>query len=139
RNGPVADVTVAVKGTGHMTATDEWGQYRIEASAGDILVFRRLGYLEQEITLGAQTAVNVSLVESVQDIEEVVVVGYGTVKKKDLTGAVAQVGAKEVNAFPNASALQALSGRAPGVHIRQSSGAPGPSVSVRVRGGNSIK
>src|SRR5690606_7492377 len=83
--------------------------------------------------------VDVALEESVQDIDEVVVVGYGTVKKKDLTGSVAQVKAREVNAFPNASALQALSGRASGVHIRQSSGAPGPGMSVRVRGGNSIQ
>lgn len=139
KGSPVTDVNVSVKGTDRITATDESGRYRIQASAGDILLFRRLGYLEQEITVGTAAIINVTLVESVQDIEEVVVVGYGTVKKKDLTGAVAQVRAQEVNAFPNANALQALSGRASGVHIRQSSGAPGPGMSVRVRGGNSIQ
>lgn len=138
-NGPVADVTVQVKGTSRVTSTEASGQYRIQATTGEVLVFRRLGYLEQAITVTEGKTLDVTLTESIQDIDEVIVVGYGTVKKKDLTGAVAQVKAQEVNAFPNANALQALAGRAPGVHIRQSSGAPGPSLSVRVRGGNSIQ
>lgn len=138
-NGPIANVTVAVKGTSRVTSTGESGNYRVEATEGEVLVFRRLGYLEKEVLVTQKGTVDVALEESVQDIDEVVVVGYGTVKKKDLTGAVARVKTQEINAFPNANALQALSGRAPGVHIRQSSGAPGPGLSVRVRGGNSIK
>lgn len=138
-NGPVADVTVSVRGTNTVTSTDANGHYTIMASPGDILVFRRLGYTPQEASVGDDPTINITLIESVEDIDEVVVIGYGTVRKKDLTGSVAQVKAQEVNAFPNANVLQALSGRAPGVQIRQGSGAPGPSITVRIRGGNSIQ
>jgi len=139
QQGPVSDVTVQVKGTNRVTSTDVSGRYRIGATKEEVLVFRRLGYVEQQLPVGQRETINVTLVEEIQDIDEVVVVGYGTVRKKDLTGAVAQVGGEEVNAYPNANALQALAGRAPGVHIRQNSGAPGPSMGVRVRGGNSIQ
>src|SRR5690606_25852033 len=82
---------------------------------------------------------NVQLTEDIQDLEEVVVIGYGTVRRQDLTGSVAQVKAEEINAFPNANVLQALSGRASGVQIRQGSGAPGSGITVRIRGGNSVQ
>lgn len=137
---PLAGVTVSEREKTNSTMTDERGNYilRIEGDAA-LLQFSFVGYEDQEISLGNRTVVNVVLIDRTDELDEVVVVGYGTVRKADLTGAVAQVKAREVNAFPNASALQALSGRAPGVHIRQSSGAPGPGISVRVRGGNSIQ
>lgn len=137
---PLAGVTVSEKGTANRTMSDEQGNYtlRIESDAA-ILLFSFVGYEDQEINAGSRTVVDVVLRDRTDELDEVVVVGYGTVRKADLTGSVAQVKAREVNAFPNASALQALSGRASGVHIRQSSGAPGPSISVRVRGGNSIQ
>lgn len=139
QQGPLEDVTISVQGTERVTSSNAKGQYRIQAAPGDILVFRRLGYVTQQIPVGDLQTINVTLVEQIQHMDEVVVIGYGSVQKKDLTGAVSQVGTDQVNAFPNANALQALAGRAPGVHIRQSSGAPGPSMGVRVRGGNSIK
>lgn len=137
---PLVGVTVSEKGTANSTMTDEQGNYTLHME-GDaaILLFSFVGYEDQEISAGSRTVVDVVLNDRTDELDEVVVVGYGTVRKADLTGSVAQVKAREVNAFPNASALQALSGRASGVHIRQSSGAPGPSISVRVRGGNSIQ
>ncbi|NGM65688.1 SusC/RagA family TonB-linked outer membrane protein [Sphingobacterium sp. SGR-19] len=137
---PLAGVTVSERGKTNSTMTDERGNYilRTEDDAA-MLHFSFVGYEDQEISLGNRTVVDVVLVDRTDELDEIVVVGYGTVRKVDLTGSVAQVRAREVNAFPNASALQALSGRAPGVHIRQSSGAPGPGISVRVRGGNSIQ
>jgi len=139
KNGPVAGISVRVKGTNRGTSTNQEGNFSLQASAGEILVFSGLGYTEKEQTVGSETTIHVLMEEHVQEIDEVVVIGYGTVRKSDLTGSVAQVKAKEVNAFPNANVLQALSGRAPGVQIRQASGAPGPSMSVRIRGGNSIQ
>jgi len=139
KNGAIAGVSIRIKGTNRATATDSNGNYSIQANTGEVLVFTRLGYAEQEKTVGAETIINMVLTESMQEIDEVVVIGYGTVRKSDLTGSVAQVKAKEINAFPNANVLQSLSGRAPGIQIRQASGAPGPSMSVRIRGGNSIQ
>ena len=138
-NGPLTDVTVMIQGTDRYTSTDAFGKYRIAASKGEVLVFRRLGYVEKQVVIGDLEEINVTLVEQIQSMDEVVVIGYGSVQKKDLTGSVAQVNAEQVNAFPNSNVLQGLAGRAPGVHVRQSSGAPGPSMGVRVRGGNSIK
>ncbi|GAA4780117.1 TonB-dependent receptor [Olivibacter ginsenosidimutans] len=139
KNGPITGVSIRVKGTNRGTATDANGRYTIQAATGEILVFSLLGYTVQEQTVGTGPTLNVVLTENIQEIDEVVVIGYGTVRKSDLTGSVAQVKAKEINAFPNANVLQSLSGRAPGVQIRQASGAPGPSMSVRIRGGNSIQ
>jgi len=139
KNGPVAGISVRVKGTNRGTSTNQEGNFSLQASVGDVLVFSGLGYTEKEQIVGSETTLQVLMEEHVQEIDEVVVIGYGTVRKSDLTGSVAQVKAKEVNAFPNANVLQALSGRAPGVQIRQASGAPGPSMSVRIRGGNSIQ
>lgn len=139
RRGAVSEVTVTVKGTNNSVSTDADGRFSIDASAGDVLVFRRLGYTAQEVAVGNNPTINVTLAESVEDIDEVVVIGYGTVRKRDLTGSVAQVKAKDVNAFPNANVIQSLSGRAAGVQIRPSSGAPGPAMSVRIRGGNSLQ
>ncbi|SEM91232.1 TonB-linked outer membrane protein, SusC/RagA family [bacterium A37T11] len=137
-NGPLAGVSIIVKGTTRGTTTNGGGNYSIRASANEILVFNIMGYTSQEINVGPNRDINVTLQATAQDLNEIVVIGYGTVRKRDLTGSVSQVKAKEVNAFPNANIIQSLSGRAAGVQIRQSSGAPGPSMSMRIRGGNSI-
>lgn len=138
-NGPLSGVTVSIKGSTEGTKTDTDGSFQIQAQTGSILIFRNVGYTTREIPVGSQRTINVQLTEDIQDLEEVVVIGYGTVRRQDLTGSVAQVKAREINAFPNANVLQALSGRASGVQIRQGSGAPGAGITVRIRGGNSVQ
>lgn len=139
-SAPLPGVNIVVKGTNHGTTSNVEGNYELLLNSAEaILVFSSVGYLTREIAVKGETILDVSLQPDQKALEEVVVIGYGTIKKSDLTGAVAQVKSKEINAFPNASVLHALAGRAPGVHIRQSSGAPGAGISVRVRGGNSIQ
>lgn len=133
-------VSILVKGTQRGTTTDAGGKYKLDvANAEAILVFSFVGYLSQEIVVKSQSQINVSLKTDTKSLNEVVVVGYGTVKKSDLTGSVAQVKSKELNAFPTANVLQSLSGRAAGVQVTQNTGAPGGGVSVRIRGTNSIQ
>ncbi|NQD72189.1 TonB-dependent receptor [Sphingobacterium shayense] len=137
---PLEGVTVSIKGTNTRTSTDGKGYYSIAVEdAQSIILISFVGYKDIQTTVGNRSVIDLAMEVKTDELDEVVVVGYGTVKKSDLTGSVSQVKAKELNAFPSANALQALAGRAPGVHIRQSSGAPGPSMSVRVRGGNSIQ
>lgn len=139
RNNELPGVNVLVKGTQRGVTSGIDGDYELSLNEGEnTLIFSFVGYLSQEVNVNNRSMINIMLEPDLKSLEEVVVIGYGTVKKSDLTGSIAQVKAKEINAFPNANVLQALSGRAPGVHIRQSSGAPGASISVRVRGGNSI-
>ncbi|MDR3340012.1 MAG: TonB-dependent receptor [Candidatus Symbiothrix sp.] len=102
------------------------------------LVFSFIGYVTYEIKVGNQRTVSVVMKEDMQALDEVVVVGYGTMKRRDLTGSVASVSGKEIATAPVANALQALQGKLPGVNIITQDGRPDASVSVRVRGGGSI-
>ena len=129
--------SVAVKGSTIGTITDSDGNYKITASPGKTVVFSYVGFKSKEIVLGNQTVLNVTL-ESDNALEEVIVIGYGTQKKSDLTGAVSSVNSKQINQVPNSRVDQALQGRAAGVQVTQTSGAPGAGTSIRVRGGNSI-
>ncbi|MGA0555162.1 SusC/RagA family TonB-linked outer membrane protein [Larkinella sp. VNQ87] len=140
-NAPLPGTTISLKGTTTGTTTDAEGKYRISVSdpAKATLVFSSVGYIAQELPVGNQSVINVALEVDSRQLDEVVVVGYGTVRKSDLTGSLAQVKAKELNAFPATNVLQALSGRAPGVQVTQNTGAPGASISVRIRGTNSIQ
>ncbi|WP_017257243.1 TonB-dependent receptor [Pedobacter arcticus] len=136
---PLPGVTVKLKGTNKGAITNTNGEYAISVPDNNAtLVFSFLGFAEQEVAVGMQTAINVNLKAELSALDEIVVIGYGTTTKRDLTGSVSQVKAKEINAIPNANVLQALSGRAAGVQIRQGSGAPGSGATVRIRGGNSI-
>ncbi|MGK9124867.1 TonB-dependent receptor [Olivibacter sp. SA151] len=132
-------VSVMVKGKPNTgTTTDPNGRYKATVGGNTILVFSYTGYGSKEERIGKRKEVDVVLRAEQEALEEVVVIGYGSVKKRDLTGSVAQVKATEINAFPTSNALQSLSGRAPGVQVYQGSGAPGPAMSVRIRGANSI-
>lgn len=132
-------VTVQVKGTSAGTVTDNNGKFSITVAGSDaVLEFSYLGFARQERPVGTTTVFNITLQPSNEGLNEVVVVGYGTVMKKDLTGSLAQVKSKEINTVPAANVLQALSGRAAGVHVLQNNGSPGGPVSVRIRGTNSI-
>jgi len=133
-------VNVSVEGTNTGTSTDANGAYRLNLPSGNsTVVFSYIGYVTQRVEVGGRTQLDVSLEEDNKSLNEVVVVGYGTVRKSDLTGSLASVKAKDINAFPATNVLQALSGRAPGVQVIQNTGAPGAAVSVRIRGTNSVQ
>jgi len=136
-DGPLPGASVVVKGTTTGVSTDFDGNYSIEAGADDTLLFSYIGYAVQEIVVGNQTQINVIL-EAGNKLDEVVVIGYGTQRKSDLTGSVSSVKAENIADIPVARVDQALQGRAAGVQVTQTSGAPGAGTSIRVRGGNSI-
>ncbi|MEJ2905195.1 TonB-dependent receptor [Pedobacter panaciterrae] len=128
-------VGVKIKETNAGTVTDQNGRYSIEANSGNTLLFSYVGYTSQEILVGNQTSINVKLQTDDTDLTEVVVVGYGTQKKVNLTGAVSMVTGKDLAARPMGQTSAALQGMAPGVTIRQSSGRPGgDGGQIRVRG-----
>ncbi len=129
----VAGVTVSVLGKPVATQTDADGNYAIQAAGNDVLVFRFIGYATQEINVNDRTTINVSLEQEGTALDEVVVIGYGTQRQKDVTAAITTVRAEDIAKTPNAQPMQALQGRVAGVQI-VSSGAPGASPTVRLRG-----
>ncbi|GAB3896017.1 TonB-dependent receptor [Larkinella knui] len=132
-------VSVVVKGTTRGTTTDGNGQYRLNLLTGDaILVFSFVGYTSQEITVGNRTEINVSLLTDTKNLSEVVVVGYGTQKRSDLTGSVSSVKAQEIKNLPVRSVNEALQGRAAGVQVTRPDGTPGGSSDIVIRGIGSI-
>lgn len=135
----IPGVNVVVKGTSTGSATDFDGNYSIAADNNSVLVFSYLGFVTKEVAVGGQASINVSLEEDVNALEEVVVVGYGTQKKSDITGSVSSVKAEELAAFPVLSAEQALQGRAAGVAVQSNNGGePGAPINVSIRGNTSI-
>lgn len=136
---PLPGVNILLKGTSTGTTTDPNGGYSIRVpDENSTLVFSFVGFLSQEIVAGSQSKIDITLVVDNKSLEEVVVVGYGTIKKSDLTGSVASVKAQELTAYPAIGTVQALQGRAAGVQIQANNGEPGSSFKVRVRGGSSI-
>lgn len=136
---PLAGVTIVEKGTDRGGSTKADGSFSIRvANESAVLVFSYVGFRQLEETVGNRTSLSITLQEEVRNLNEVVVVGYGTVRKRDLTGSVAQVSGKEVNTFPTTNVMQAMQGRATGVQVLQNNGSPGGAVSVRIRGTNSI-
>ncbi len=134
---PLPGATVVVKGTSTGTSTDFDGNYTINASSDNTLVFSYVGYSTKEVLVGNQTTINVTLDQD-NALDEIVVIGYGTQRKSDLTGSVSSVSGEDVAILPVPRVDQALQGRAAGVQVTQTSGAPGAGTSIRVRGGNSI-
>lgn len=137
-NETLIGVSVSVLGTNNGTLTDVNGAFSIRAQKGQTLVFSYLGYKPKQVKIGDQQTVNVSLETDAVMLNEVVAIGYGTVRKKDLTGAVASVSADVIAAQPVSSALQAIQGRVSGVQISSTEGSPDAELTVRVRGGGSI-
>ena len=138
KNEKLSGVSIAVKGTTRGGTTNVNGEYSIAATDNKaILVFSFVGYEPQEIIVGNKTKINVILKIDNKALDEVVVVGYGTQKKRDITGAVGSVSSAQIKAIPVMGADQALQGRVSGVQVVQSSGAPGGGVQVRIRGVNS--
>ncbi len=131
-------VSVIVKGTTIGTITDIQGNYSLNTPDNSTIVFSYVGFLSEEVLVGNQSIINLVLTPDITQLEELVVVGYGTVKKSDLTGSVAQVKAEDIAAFPAIGMLQSLQGRAAGVQVQQNNGEPGGEFKVRVRGATSI-
>ena len=133
-------VTVLVKGSTTGTTTNASGQFSLPVPprSGTVLVFSYVGYKRQEVPLAGQTSLEVGLEAEVGTLNEVVVVGYTSVNRRDLTGSVSSVGARQLTDIPITNAAEALSGRLAGVQVVTSEGAPGAEVQIRVRGGGSI-
>ncbi|MCE7065473.1 TonB-dependent receptor [Dyadobacter sp. CY326] len=138
-NAPLPGVSVVVKGTQTGTTTNGEGQFQLDVPDNAVLVLSFVGYTTQELSVGNESIINVTLAADVKSLGELVVVGYGVVKKSDLTGSVASIKSAELNAYPATNLMQSLAGRATGVQISQNTGAPGSPISVRIRGTNSIQ
>jgi TonB-dependent starch-binding outer membrane protein SusC len=135
----IPGASVAVKGTTRGVTTDPSGNYSLSVPDGNAtLVFSSVGFQSQEIAVANRTSINVQMKASDRSLDEVVVVGYGQVRKSDLTASVASIKATDIKSIVPTSLEQGLAGRATGVVVTQASGAPGGAVTVRVRGPNSI-
>ena len=130
--------SVSLKGTRIGTTTDSKGKFSINAKANSTLVFSFVGYKTIEIAIGGKSIINASLPTSDNALDEVVVVGYGTSLKKDLSGSVASVSAEEIKSMPITSFEQGLQGRVAGVQVVQGNSAPGGALQVRIRGANTV-
>jgi len=134
-------VTIQIKGTTSGTTTDVNGKYHLttdQVKATSVLMFSYIGYTAMEITAGNQSVINVKLAPASVLLDEMVVIGYGSIKKRNVLGAVSKVDSRELTKIPVATVDQALQGRAAGVQVTQNTGAPGEGVSVRIRGSGSI-
>ncbi|NDK56242.1 SusC/RagA family TonB-linked outer membrane protein [Pontibacter fetidus] len=131
-------VTVLERGTTNGATTDNAGNYSLSVPANAVLQFRFVGMVTQEVPVNGRSTINVQLRSDEQQLGEVVVVGYGTQERREVTGATAKVTSEELENLPVVGVDQALQGRAAGVQISQNSGTPGGGISVRVRGSSSI-
>ncbi len=134
---PLPAANILEKGTQNGAVSDFDGLYTINAPKGSTLIFSFIGFTSKEIVVGNQTTLNVVLTGA-NTLDEVVIVGYGTTKKSDLTGSISSVGAKDFEKQPVFRVEDALQGRASGVQISKNSGAPGAAIKIRIRGANSI-
>jgi TonB-linked SusC/RagA family outer membrane protein len=131
-------VNIIEKGTSNGTITDASGQYKLIVGEGAVLMFSSVGFLNQEIAVGNQAVIDMEMSVDITRLEELVVVGYGTQRKADLTGSVSSVSSKMVEEVPVNSLDRALQGRAAGVNVQQQSNTPNGDVRIRIRGLNSI-
>ena len=133
-------VSVTVSGSTRGVTTDESGSFAIsvEGKASVTLVFSIAGYKSQTVRADGKSELVVSLEKEVAALDDVVVIGYGTIKRKDLTGTVSSIGAAELSKIPVSSAAEAITGRLPGVQVTTVDGAPGAQIVIRVRGGGSV-
>lgn len=136
---PVIGASVRVQGTQTGTITDIDGKYTVKANKGDVLTFSFIGYKSFETKVGDQTTINVTLQDNSEVLDEVVVVGYGTVKKKDLTGSVSNLKGELVTDRHTTQLTNALQGAVSGVQVTRSNGQPGASGSILIRGVTTIK
>jgi iron complex outermembrane receptor protein len=137
-NMQLPGANILVKGSSSGTVTDADGQFSLAVGENTTLVISFVGYVSQEVAVGNQTVINISLMPDATSLAEVVVVGYGTVQKKDLTGSVTNLSQKDFNAGINPNPLQAIQGKVAGLNITQPSGDPNQAPTVRLRGYTSL-
>lgn len=135
---PLQGVTVTIKGTKTGTTTDANGNFRINAGENDVLVFSNVSFTTTEVTVGKNSNISVTLTSDAKAMDDVVVIGYQTVRRKDLLASVSSVGSKDLKDIPINSAAEALNGRLAGVTATTSEGSPDAEIRIRVRGGMSI-
>lgn len=139
KGGTLPGVSVVLKGSTQGTTTDGEGHFKMSVPNGNaVLVFSFVGYQKQELVVGNQTTMNITLSPDDQTLNEVVVVGYGSQLKKEITGAVQTVSAQEIKDIPVSQIGQKLQGRLAGVQINQTTGKPGQGISIRIRGQQSV-
>jgi TonB-linked SusC/RagA family outer membrane protein len=135
---PLPGASAIIKGSSIGVSSDFDGKFTINARENDILIISFIGYISQQVAVQGKTAINVQLIPDVSSLDEVVVVGYGTQKKSDLTGAVVSIKAEDFTPGANYNAAQLLNGSASGVNVSQVSSAPGASLKIQIRGAGSI-
>ncbi|MDP5105622.1 MAG: TonB-dependent receptor [Polaribacter sp.] len=135
--GPVPGVNVSIKGTATGTSTDFDGNYKISAKDGDVLIFSFIGYKTQEINYTGQSTLNITLLENAAQLDEIVVVGYGSKKKSLVTGSISSISSKDIQNTSAPRVEQVLQGKTSGVTVVSSSGAPGSGAKIRIRGAGS--
>lgn len=135
---PIIGANIVEKGTTNGIITDMDGHFQLETAADATLQISYIGYVAQSIPIGKQTTLTITLKEDFQNIEEVVVVGYGSVKKSDLTGSISSISAKDFNKGISRSPDQLLAGKVPGLMVNRSSGDPNSSVTMQLRGPSSL-
>lgn len=134
-SGPLPGVNILIKGTTNGTTTDNGGGYNLQTSEGDVLVFSFIGYQVQEVTVGSQTTIDITMTEDMQNLSEVVIIGYGSEKKVNVIGSVTTVSTKEITVAPVGTVSNALAGRLPGLIVQQPQGEPGSdAASLLIRG-----
>ena len=134
----LAGATIRVKTTNIFSIADSAGQFTIQASPGNVIEFSFVGYHVRQLVLGNETDLNVSLIETIENLNEVIVIGYGTAKKKDLTGAIGSVSEKNFNKGIYSSPDQLIQGKASGVQIITNNGQPGGAITVKIRGNSAL-
>lgn len=139
KGAPLQGATVTVKGTRNGASTGTDGTYNLTVPQGaKTLVISSVGYATQEINIGDQTSIDISLVSTSQNLNEVVVVGYGTVRKKDLTGSIATIQAKDFNKGTFTAPDQLIQGKVTGVQVLNNTGQPGGATTVKIRGNSAL-
>jgi TonB-linked SusC/RagA family outer membrane protein len=131
-------VNVIEKGTTNGTVTDLEGRFSLDVPAGSTLVFSYIGYETQEITWDGSSVLNIFLHEDSKLLEEVVIIGYGTVKRRDLTGSVSSISGSQLRDLPVPTTAESLVGRLAGVQVTRTEGDPNAEIKIRIRGGGSI-
>jgi iron complex outermembrane receptor protein len=135
---PIPEVNILVKGTSKGTTTDFDGNYQIIVNKGDVIIFSYIGYTTLEVNYKGKNTINVSLKEDASQLDEIVLVGYGGVKKEDLTGSADLIKAEDFNKGPIVSAQQLISGKIAGVSVTSGGGAPGEGQNIVIRGIGSL-
>ena len=137
---PLIGVNVTLKGNSSVgTITDIDGNYTLSVPSDKaVLIYSYIGYTSQEVTVGQQSTINIILKEDAQALDEVVVVGYGVVKKRDLVGSIASVKSQDITAVPTSNVLESMQGKIAGLDMTRSSGQPGSSFNFTIRGNRSL-